>query len=163
MGILRCGICVCALLACAPAQFGAEPVDLGMYQRIREEGYYRSRVMEYASALFDGIGARLTGSPNVKKANEWTRDQLAAMGCLNAHVESWGEFGMGWERRNVWVRMTAPDAAVFIADAAPWSPATKGTVAAGVTAVSIKEENDFAKYKGKLAGRIVLLGEMRNP
>jgi hypothetical protein len=164
MSIVRCGgASVCLLFAFAVNQFGAEPVDLGMYQRIREEGYYRSRVMEYASALFDGIGARLTGSPNAKKANEWTRDQLAAMGCVNARVESWGEFGMGWERRNVWIRMTAPGAAVFIADAAPWSPATKGTVAADVIAVSINDESDFSKYKGKLAGRVVLLGQMRDP
>jgi hypothetical protein len=38
------------------------------------------------------------------------------MGCANVHLESWGEFGMGWRQRNVWVRMTAPDAAVFIAN-----------------------------------------------
>ena len=57
----------------------------------------------------DGIGPRLTGSPNLKKANEWTRDQFAAMGCTNAHLEDWGEFGMGWVQLNTWVRMTAPD------------------------------------------------------
>ena len=163
MNIPRCaGASIGIFLACATNQFG-QSLDLSAYQRIREEGYYRSRVMEYASALFDGIGARLTGSPNAKKANDWTRDQLAAMGCTNAHLESWGEFGMGWERRNVWLRMTAPDSAVFIADAAPWSPATKGTIAASVVPVSINEESDFAKYKGKLAGKIVLLGEMRDP
>ena len=44
----------------------------------------------------DGIGPRLTGSPNLKRANEWTRDQFTAMGCSNAHLEDWGEFGMGW-------------------------------------------------------------------
>jgi len=39
------------------------PLDLSMYARIREEGFSHSHIMEYASALFDGIGPRLTGSP----------------------------------------------------------------------------------------------------
>jgi carboxypeptidase Q len=57
-----------------------ENLDLNMYQQIRIEGLTHSHVMDYASGLMDGIGPRLTGSPNVKRANEWTRDQLAAMG-----------------------------------------------------------------------------------
>jgi len=143
------------------AQPAHESLDYAMYQRIREEGLAHSHVMEFASALVDGIGPRLTGSPNARRANEWTRDQLAAMGCSNAHLEDWGEFGMGWQQLNTWVRMTSPDPAVFIAQALPWSPPTPGTVHGEAIAVEIKEEKDFDKYKGKLAGRIVLLGAMR--
>ncbi len=142
-------------------QPATESLDLSMYQRIREEAINHTHVMEYASALMDGIGPRLTGSPNLKRANEWTRDQFTAMGCVNAHLEDWGEFGMGWQQLNTTFRMTSPDTAVFIAQAAPWSPATKGTVTGPVTWVDIKEEKDFDKYKGKLAGKIVLFGEMR--
>ncbi len=86
-----------------------------------------------ASALTDDIGPRLTGSPNMAKANAWTRDQLTAMGCVNAHLEDWGEFGMGWQQLNTWVRMTSPDTAVFIAQATPWSPSTNGTVSGEAT------------------------------
>jgi carboxypeptidase Q len=74
------------------AQPASENLDYTMYQRIRDEGLAHSHVMEFASGLMDGIGPRLTGSPNVKRANEWTRDQFAAMGCSNAHLEDWGEF-----------------------------------------------------------------------
>jgi carboxypeptidase Q len=77
-------------------QPAVEKLDLNMYMRIREEGLQHSHVMEYGSALADGIGPRLTGSPNLAKANAWTRDQLTAMGCVNAHLDDWGEFGMGW-------------------------------------------------------------------
>src|SRR5579863_7049070 len=139
-----------------------EDINYSMYQQIREEGLKHSHVMEYASALMDGIGPRLTGSPNLKHANEWTRDQFTAMGCSNAHLEDWGEFGMGWQQLNTWVRMTAPDTAVFIAQAGPWSPATKGPVTAPAIWAEIKEEADFDKYKGKLAGKVVFLGEMRD-
>lgn len=138
-----------------------ETLDFAMYGSIRAEALGHSHVMEYASALMDGIGPRLTGSPNLKRANEWTRDQLTAMGCVNAHLEDWGEFGMGWEQLNTWLRMTSPDHAVFIAQAAPWSPSTKGPLSAAAVWADIKEEKDFDKYKGKLGGKIVLLGEMR--
>ena len=44
--------------------------------------------MEYAGALFDDIGPRLTGSPAMARANEWIQAQLPTMGCSNAHLES---------------------------------------------------------------------------
>jgi hypothetical protein len=138
-----------------------ETLDYNMYQRIRVEGLEHSKVMEYASALDDGIGPRLTGSPNLKHANEWTRDQFTAMGCVNAHLEDWGEFGMGWQQLNTWVRMTTPDTAIFIAQASPWSPSTNGPITAQAVSVEVKEEKDIEKYKGKLGGKIVLLGAMR--
>src|SRR3954471_6595440 len=124
-----------------------ETLDLSAYQRIREEAIGHSHVMEYASGLADGIGPRLTGSPNAKRANEWTRDQLTAMGCTNAHLEDWGEFGMGWQQVNTWVRLASPDTAVLIAQASPWSPATNGAVTGQAVWVDIKDEKDFSKYK----------------
>ena len=138
-----------------------ETLDLNMYQRIRLEGLNHSHAMEYASALFDDIGPRLTGSQNLKHANEWTRDQFTAMGCSNAHLEDWGEFGMGWQQLNTWVRMTSPDTAVFIAQAGPWSPATNGAVTGSAVWIDVSDEKDLDKYKGKLAGKIVLYGAMR--
>ncbi len=145
----------------AEVQPATESVDLNMYQQIREEGLNHSHVMEFASALMDGIGPRLTGSPNLKKANEWTRDTLTKIGLENAHLEDWGEFGLGWEQLNTWARMVTPDTAVLIVQASPWSPATSGPITGDVTWVNIQTEKDFDQYKGKLAGKIVLLGAMR--
>jgi len=146
-------------------QPAVEKLDLNMYMRIREGGLQHSHVMEYGSALADGIGPRLTGSPNLAKANAWTRDQLTAMGCVNARLEDWGEFGMGWQQLNTWVRMTSPDTAIFNAQATPWSPATNngagGPVSGPAVWVNIQDEKDFDQYKGKLAGKIVFLGETR--
>ena len=144
------------------AQPATENIDYAMYQRIRDEGLQHSHIMEFASGLMDGIGPRLTGSPNLKKANEWTRDQLTAMGCVNAHLEDWGEFGMGWRQLNTWVRMSAPDTAVFIAQALPWSPSSKGPISGRVVWMDPKDEKDLDKYKGKLEGKIVFFGAMRD-
>ncbi len=145
----------------AEVQPAAEKIDLDMYQRIREEGLNHSHVMEFGTALMDGIGPRLTGSPNAKKANEWTRDTLTKIGLENAHLEDWGEFGLGWQQLNTWARMTVPDTAVLIVQATPWSPSTPGPVTGDVVYVSIQTEADFDKYKGKLTGKVVLFGEMR--
>jgi carboxypeptidase Q len=143
------------------AQPATENLDYTMYQRIRDEGLSHSHVLEFASGLMDGIGPRLTGSPNLKRANQWTRDQFTAMGCSNAHLEDWGEFGMGWRQQNAWVRMSEPDTAVFIGQALPWSPSSHGPVNGRAVWVDAKDEKDLEKYKGKLAGKIIFFGEMR--
>ena len=142
-------------------QPATESLDLNMYQRIRDEGLNHSHVMDFAAALMDGIGPRLTGSPNAMKANEWTRDTLTKIGLKNAHLEDWGEFGLGWQQLNTWARMVTPDPAVLIVQATPWSPATTGAVTGDVVFVSIHDEKDMDQYKGKLAGKIVLYGAMR--
>jgi len=143
-------------------QPATETLDFAMYNRIRDEGLAHSHIMEYASALTDGIGPRLTGSPNLKRANEWTRDQLTAMGCSNAHLEDWGEFGMGWRQLNTWVRMSAPDTAVFIAQALPWSASSHGPVNGPAIWVDAQDEKGLEQYKGKLEGKIVFFGAMRD-
>ena len=145
----------------AEVQPATETLDLNMYQRIREEGLNHSHVMEFGSALMDGIGPRLTGSPNLAKANAWTRDTLTKIGLENAHLEDWGEFGLGWQQVNTWARMVTPDTAVLIVQATPWSPSTAGPVTGDVTFVSIQTEKDFDQYKGKLEGKVVLFGAMR--
>jgi hypothetical protein len=144
----------------ASAQSAAESLDLDTIARIRDEGINHSHIMEYASGLFDGVGPRLTGSPDFAKAEEWSLEQLRRMGASNAHTESWGGFGMGWQQIGTSVQMTAPGTATILAQATPWSPATAGEAAGDVIAVtSLKEEKDFDAWKGKLTGKIILYGD----
>jgi hypothetical protein len=149
----------------SPSYYGPQPtvesIDLTMYARIREEGLKHSHVMQFGDALANGIGPRLTGSPNMAKANAWTRDTLTKIGLENAHLEDWGEFGMGWQQINTWVRMVGPDSEPLWAQASPWSPATKGPVTGEVVYVNVSDEKELDAFKGKLAGKIVLLGAMR--
>jgi hypothetical protein len=140
------------------ALWSQEKVDLEMVTRIRYEGFRNSKVMEIASGLMDGIGPRLTGSPNMKRANEWTRDQLTAFGLSNAHLESWGPFGRGWANEYINVRMTSPDIAPLIAYAKAWTPGTNGVLKGKCIRVKIENKKDFDKYKGKLAGLIAIFG-----
>jgi len=140
------------------ALWSQEKVDLEMVTRIRYEGFRNSKVMEIASGLMDGIGPRLTGSPNMKRANEWTRDQLTSFGLSNAHLESWGPFGRGWANEYINVRMTSPDTAPLIAYAKAWTPGTNGLLKGKCIRVKIENKKDFDKYRGKLAGLIAIFG-----
>src|SRR5918995_6220185 len=77
-------------------------------EKIKDEGMKRSQVMATLSYLSDVIGPRLTGSPNMKRANEWTRDQMTKWGLKNAHLESWGPFGRSWELKEFAAQVIAP-------------------------------------------------------
>jgi carboxypeptidase Q len=146
------------ILSFVPVLWSQEKVDLETISRIRYEGFRDSKVMELASGLMDSIGERLTGSPNMKRANEWTRDQLTAMGLNNAHLEPWGPFGRGWANQYINVRMTSPDIVPLIVYAKAWTPGTNGVVSGKCVRVNIEDKKDFDRYRGKLAGMIVILG-----
>lgn len=143
-----------------PAQPTTESLDLATIARIRDEGFHHSHIMEYGSGLFDGIGPRLTGSPEFARAAQWSVLQLKNIGAANPHLESWGDFGMGWTQIGTSVLITAPSTGTILAQATPWSPATAGEVTAQVIEVpALTDEKDFDNWKGKLTGKIVLYGD----
>jgi len=150
---------IAALLVLATTTFAAETPDLQMQTRIRQEEFHNSKVMEIATGLIDGIGERLTGSPNMKRANEWTRDKLTEFGLANAHLEPWGPFGNGWSYDSCTLRLISPDIAELWALPRAWTASTNGVVRGGVVHVKLESKEDLDKNKGKLAGKFVLLGD----
>src|SRR5207244_10267621 len=113
-----------AILLTAPLR--AQAPDSAAIEKIRDEGLNRSQVMQTLSYLTDVIGPRLTASPNMKRANEWTRDRMAGWGMQNAHLEAWGPFGRGWELKRFSAQVIEPQAIPLIAFPKAWSPATEG-------------------------------------
>jgi hypothetical protein len=160
--------------ASAPARDANDPIE-----RIKEEGMKRSQVM-------DVIGPRLTNSPQMKRANEWTRDKMASWGMANARLEAWGPFGRGWELKSFYAQVTAPQSFPLIAYPKAWSPginiaapepampangngkkgkpapmamkpaAPSHTLTADVIYLDAKDAAGLEKYKGQLKGKIVL-------
>jgi hypothetical protein len=129
--------------------------------RIKEEGLKNSQVMQTLSYLTDVIGGRLTNSPNMKRSNEWTRDMMKKWGLQNAAAEPWGTFGRGWSLKSFSAQVVEPQVFPVIAYPKAWSPSTKGAVTSEVIYLDVKSEADFAKYKGKIAGKIVLISGTR--
>jgi len=130
--------------------------------RIREEGMGKnSQVMQTLSYMTDVIGPRLTNSPGMKRANEWTRDTMTKWGMQNARLEAWGPFGRGWSLRDFDAEVVAPQPFSVIAYPKAWSPSTKGAVTGEVVWLDAKTDADLAKYKGQLRGKIVLTSPIR--
>jgi len=165
---MRCAAALLALAVAAPADLLAasasaatsDAVNLDVMTQIRQEGFHNSKVMEIEGQLTDVIGPRLTGSPNMKRANDWTRDQFTEWGLANSHLESFS-LGRGWSNDFTSVRMVAPQASQLIAYPKAWTVSTNGVLRAPVVKAKLATQADLDKFKGQLAGKIVLNGEMR--
>jgi hypothetical protein len=152
-----------ALLAWLPVSilFAADAPDLQMINRIKNEAFKNSKVMDSAFYLTDVYGPRLTGSPNLQAAGEWTVKKMQEWGLKNTALEKWGPFGRGWNCTYFAAHLKEPEYAPLIGFARPWSLGTEGPVSGTPVLAVIEREEDLAKYKGKLKGKIVLTTAMR--
>ena len=66
--------------------------------------------------------ARLTNSPQGRKASEWTRARLAEWGLQNARLEPWGPFGRGWSLESFSMQIVEPQTIPLIAVPKAWTP-----------------------------------------
>ncbi len=135
-----------------------EPVDEDAIALIREQGLDNSHVMNYLGWMTDVYGGRLTGSPELDGATTWALGALEEMGLKNVHKEAWGPFGRGWSVDHFNVSASTPYSS-FSVNAYPkaWSPGTDGHVSGEAIMVSATNEEELESYRGKLAGKIVLM------
>lgn len=129
---------------------------------IRQQGLDSSQVMEIASWITDVHGPRLTGSPKLQEAKQWAMGTLKSWGMTNPREEAWGPFGTAWTMTHFEMHAYTPDYWPVLAYPKAWSPATKGLVEGEVVYLEANEIADLDKYKGKLAGKFVLLDTIRS-
>lgn len=117
----------------------------------------RSEIMKNLEYLSDRIGARLTGSANLERANKWTAEKMKAYGLENVRLEPW-EIPYGWERGRAEMKLVEPDTgrSLLIASRG-WAPGTKGKVTGDVVLLKARNKADLQNYKGKLKNAVVLL------
>lgn len=139
-----------------------EKVDLDAIYKIKDEGLNRSQVMDILSYLTDVYGARLTGSPQIKAAAEWTRKKLMEWELVNVNLEPWGPFGRGWSNDNFSARVISTSSFQVIAYPKAWTPGTNGPVTADVVAAVVNNDQDFDKFRGQLRGKFVMITPMRD-
>jgi len=142
---------------------GQERVDQKALADIKTEGFQRSQAMETIGYLADVFGPRLTNSMNLKNAKVWMRDKMTAFGLENARIEPWGKWGEGWDIDRFSMEMTAPTYDRLISFPLAWSPGTNGAISGSPILVSIRTPADFANYRGKLKGAIVMNGRFGRP
>jgi hypothetical protein len=102
----------------------------------------------------------LTGSPQVDQASHWTEERFKALGLANVHREPW-TIANSWTRGEASARVTSPAVHELTLASMGWAPGTNGTVKAELAGVELTKPEDLEKYKGKLSGKIVLLGRAR--
>lgn len=124
--------------------------------RIAEEGFNRSQVMQTAQELTDNIGGRLTNSPSMRKAEQWAIDKYTRWGLSNIRRDGY-EFGRGWSFDNSSAIMITPRRVAMRAIPIAWTSGTNGAVRGEVVVAPMKVVKDFDLYRGKLAGKIVLI------
>lgn len=151
---------VACLAVFALAGAKSEVPDASVVEKIKREGLQNSQIPDTLSYLTDVIGPRLTASPNMKRANEWTRDTLTKWGLTNAHLEPWGPFGRGWQLDRFSAQVTSPQCIPLIAFPKAWSPSVN-VHGAEVVLVDVQSEDQLAALKGKLKGKVVLNGGVR--
>lgn len=141
------------------ANVNEEKIDLDLITKLRDEAMNRSKAQEIMGVLTDEIGPRLTGSPAMRKAGDWTRSKMGEWGLQNIHSESFAPFGRGWTLEKTTLRMVAPTQVDLYAIPKAWTPGTDGLQRGKLLIAKMAVDEDLAKWKGKLAGAIVLLDE----
>jgi hypothetical protein len=148
-----------ALVAAAVAGVSAaESIDQAVIAKIKTEGFQHSSVMTTLSWLSDVYGPRLTGSTNLRRAGEWARDQLTRWGLQHAALETYPRPGRGWDLQRFSIEMIEPQYMRVAGYPKAWSPSTPSPIVGTPILVEVKGKEDFAKYKGKLRGAIVMNG-----
>jgi carboxypeptidase Q len=117
-----------------------------------------NEIMSNLEYLSDMIGARLTGSENLKKANDWTRQKFADYGVANPHLESW-TIAHSWGRGAANGSIISPSLHPLTLASYAWAPSTNGAVRGPVVYVKAQSVDDLAQFKGKLRGAIVISAE----
>ena len=150
------------LISAASAQEqGGDKVDLDALTQIKREAFQHSQVMENLYYLSEVYGPRVNNSRNHHVAAEWAMQQMKAWGLQNVHLEKWGPFGYGWQIKKFYGALETPAYASLIGFPLAWTPGTNGPVTAEAVLAPLHSEADFAKYKGKLKGKIVLIFDPR--
>jgi carboxypeptidase Q len=140
----------------------SDVVDLDALTRLKAEGFERSEVMDIAWWLTEVHGPRLTNSPQLRAAADWTVKKLTGWGLANVKQEAWGEpFGRGWSNERTVVHVLKPSPWPVLAYARAWTPGTPIAVTADAILAPLAAETDFDKFRGKLKGKIVLTQNAR--
>jgi hypothetical protein len=138
----------------------------GISAQIRKEAMENSQIMRTLHFYTDVYGPRLTGSPNLKAAGEWTVKQMTEWGMENAKLEPWNFGHPGWVNERASGFITAPVQDSLVFEVLAWTPGTNGVVRGQAVQLVLPERPTqeelnafFAENRDKIKGRMVLMGK----
>jgi len=136
-------VCVVALCLAMAAPIQAQAPSLSdVYAQIRAEETNNSRIMWIIHEVADVYGPRVTGSPNLKAADDWAIKTMASWGLVNTHLEPWtfqppsaATPVPGWENVELLADAVSPFHGQLMVKPLAWTPSTKGVVTANVVMI----------------------------
>ena len=138
-----------------------EKLKDAVIDNIVKEETTNSQLQNLAHELFDGIGPRLVGTPQMEKANEWAVAKYTGWG-ITARNEKWGEW-RGWERGISHIDMISPRIKSLEATQLAWSPGMgdKTVVAELVILPDLEDSLAFQKWLPAVKGKFVMVSMLQ--
>ncbi len=144
------------LASTAQSPAGRGTVDPDIMAKIREEGLQRSQVMDIAGYIVDVLGARLTNSEHMKRAQAWAKGEMEKLGLSNVVIEPFMDYGVTWDNEYFSLHMLEPDYQPMVGFPLTHTPGTNGRLVCRAAIADIQTKGDLAQLKGKLKGAAVL-------
>ena len=137
---------------------GGSPADrnLAMLDRIRAEGLNRSQLPNTLSYMTDVVGARLTNSAAMDRAQEWALGEMQRIGLDNTHREPFMNYGASWDNEYASVHMLEPDYQPLVAYPIAHTPGTGGKRTLDVVIADVRTRSDLEPLRGRLRGLAVM-------
>lgn len=139
-----------------PAQQQLDPIIEKMTQEAKEN----SELKNLAHHLLDKIGPRLTGTPQMKMANDWVAEKYKEWG-IQAELHKFGEW-TGWERGITHIDLVTPRNITLTGRQLAYSPTTNGKTVNGEVVVipAVADKAAFEKWLPSVKGKYVLISQM---
>jgi hypothetical protein len=148
-----------SIKAKGPEEDGTKPA----LTKIAGEGMMGSRAFEYLTELSDDIGARITGSPQDKRAVDWGVSKMKAIGLENVHTEKW-TLWKGWTRGTAAAQLITPVQRQLDIDAMGWTGSTPaGGAEAELVTANLFNLDDEIRNVSRFRGKIVMMKPEGNP
>jgi carboxypeptidase Q len=154
-----------AVMAAASLPAAQERADLDIQWKIRREATDNSQILRTLHFLMDVHGPRLTGSPNLKAAQEWVAAETTRWGLKNARLEPWNFGHPGWANERLAVHVTSPVKDALVAEALAWTPGTNGAITAETVLLEVPPQPTretlarfFDQHRSRVKGRIAMIG-----
>ena len=145
-----------ATMALATSVASQERTYRQVVAEIRDEGFNRSQVIDYAWYLADVIGPRLSGSAAMRTSQEWAKAEMEAIGLTDTSLNPFAAPGASWDVEYVSLHMLEPDYQPVIGYPQAFTSGTDGPIQGPVVVADIWVRADLDAYRGRLKDTIVL-------
>ena len=136
---------------------GAEiAVDWDVVAQIREEGLQRSQIANTLSYMADVLGARLTNSNAMDKAQGWAVEEMRRIGLTNTYREPFMEYGVSWDNEYVSIHLLEPDYQPMVGYPIAHTPSTNGKQELQAVIADVRTRQDLETLEGEIRGMAVL-------